>query len=96
MKPPLIGLTTDPAGRGYGYHTAVDYVHAVLRAGGAPVLLPPVGDAAIDSWLDALDGVVLIGGGDIDPELFDGGAHPQAGRRPPPGGPRPAGRPKPG
>jgi len=76
MKPPLIGLTTYPAGQGYGYHTPVDYVHAVLRAGGAPVLLPPVGDAAIDSWLDALDGVVLIGGGDIDPELFDGGAHP--------------------
>ena len=76
MKPPLIGLTTYPAGQGYGYHTPVDYVHAVLRAGGAPVLLPPVGESAIDSWLAALDGVVLIGGGDIAPALFDGGAHP--------------------
>jgi putative glutamine amidotransferase len=76
MKPPLIGLTTYPAGQGYGYHTPVDYVHAVVRAGGVPVLLPPVGKTAIDSWLAVLDGVVLIGGGDIAPALFDGGAHP--------------------
>jgi hypothetical protein len=64
---PLIGLTTYPAGQGYGYHTPVDYVHAVVRAGGVPVLLPPVGKTAIDSWLAVLDGVVLIGGGDIAP-----------------------------
>ncbi|BBF84740.1 predicted glutamine amidotransferase [Aquitalea magnusonii] len=76
MKPPLIGLTTYPAGQGHGYHTPLDYVHAVVRAGGAPVLLPPVGQSAIDSWLAALDGVVLIGGGDIAPALFDGGLHP--------------------
>ncbi|WP_287878026.1 gamma-glutamyl-gamma-aminobutyrate hydrolase family protein [Aquitalea sp.] len=76
MKPPLIGLTTYPAGQGYGYHTPVDYVHAVVRAGGVPVLLPPVGESAIERWLAVLDGVVLIGGGDIAPALFDGGAHP--------------------
>lgn len=76
MKPPLIGLTTYPAGQGHGYHTPVDYVHAVVRAGGAPVLLPPVGASAIASWLQALDGVVLIGGGDIDPQRFAGGGHP--------------------
>ncbi len=76
MKPPVIGLTTYPSGQGYGYHTPVEYVHAVARAGGVPVLLPPLGGEMVEAWLERVDGVVLIGGGDINPSLFDGGEHP--------------------
>jgi putative glutamine amidotransferase len=43
----------------------------VRAAGGRPVLLPP-GDEDPASVVDHVDGVVLCGGGDIDPALFGG------------------------
>jgi putative glutamine amidotransferase len=52
------------------------YSEAVQRAGGIAVLLPP--DAAVtgdpDTLLDALDGLILAGGRDVDPALY--GAEP--------------------
>jgi putative glutamine amidotransferase len=52
------------------------YSEAVQRAGGIAVLLPP--DAAVtedpDALLDALDGLILAGGRDVDPALY--GAEP--------------------
>jgi putative glutamine amidotransferase len=41
------------------------YVNAIIRSGGVPVLLPAVAGAAREV-LDALDGLVLSGGGDVD------------------------------
>jgi len=52
------------------------YVQAVLRAGGVPLLLPPVGKLAAEAVLPRLDGLILSGGGDIDPILFAGQPHP--------------------
>lgn len=75
MTKPLIGLTTYPPGPGHGHHTPELYVKAVVRAGGVPVMLPHVGADMVDHWLDGLDGVVLIGGGDIEPARYDGGHH---------------------
>lgn len=75
MAKPVIGLTTYPPGPGHGHHTPDDYVNAVVRAGGVPVLLPHVGVTMVEEWLSCVDGVVLIGGGDIDPEHYDGGRH---------------------
>lgn len=45
------------------------YVERVAAAGGRPVLLP--GAAAVD-LLDVVDGLVLTGGGDVDPSLYGG------------------------
>jgi putative glutamine amidotransferase len=77
VRPPLIGVTTyhrERAGR--PRFTLPDaYVEAVRGAGGLPVLLPP-GEAQVDAVLDRLDGLVLSGGGDLDPARFGGGAHP--------------------
>jgi gamma-glutamyl-gamma-aminobutyrate hydrolase PuuD len=39
------------------------------------VLLPP-SDAAVEETLDALDGLLLSGGADIDPALYGAGEHP--------------------
>jgi gamma-glutamyl-gamma-aminobutyrate hydrolase PuuD len=50
------------------------YLDAVVRAGGAPVLLPPVGTD--ESVVDLLDGLLLIGGADIDPEMYGDEPHP--------------------
>lgn len=73
MRRPLIGITTyhrDGAERP-AYSVPATYVDAVRRCGGQPVLLPP-GEADAASLLDGVQGVVLCGGGDIDPALFGG------------------------
>lgn len=52
------------------------YVESVERAGGRPVLLPPLADA-IEETLDSLDGIVFSGGSDIDPAHYGADPHPQ-------------------
>jgi gamma-glutamyl-gamma-aminobutyrate hydrolase PuuD len=54
----------------------LDYVDAVERAGGRPVLIPP-SEAGIDETLDALDGIVFSGGADVDPTMYGADAHPE-------------------
>ena len=53
------------------------YVDMVARAGGLPVLLPPTdGVAAV---LDRLDGLILSGGGDVDPARYGAERSPACG-----------------
>ena len=48
-----------------------DYVEAVLRAGGTPVLFPAIGDMdRLSALLDRVDGLLLTGGPDIDPSEY--------------------------
>jgi gamma-glutamyl-gamma-aminobutyrate hydrolase PuuD len=49
-------------------------VRAVERAGGRALLVPP-NDDGVDETLDALDGLILSGGSDLDPELYGQEAH---------------------
>lgn len=47
---------------------AAGYYDSILRAGGIPVVLPPLEcEDDIQSALDRLDGFLLIGGADLDP-----------------------------
>lgn len=58
------------------------YVDAVAAAGGVPVLLPPVEHGATEA-LDALAGLVLTGGADVDPARYGEEQHAEtAGLRP--------------
>lgn len=71
--PPLIaiplGSPTDGATSLYALGAA--YVAAIYAAGGVPVLLPPDDDpTALVARLDAFDGLLLAGGGDVLPEFY--------------------------
>jgi putative glutamine amidotransferase len=54
-----------------------NYIDAAHRAGGLAVLLPP--DPALaerpDQALDLIDGLMLAGGADIDPDVYDAERH---------------------
>ena len=76
---PLIGLTTERAdSERPSFSVLAAYVHAVASAGGAPVLIPcGLDEAALRAILTRIAGLVLTGGGDIDPAAY--GDPPSAG-----------------
>src|SRR5262249_8041328 len=53
--------------------TMVDYVESIHRAGGEPSELRL--DASIGDVLARVDGVLLTGGGDVDPSLYGEAPH---------------------
>ena len=53
-----------------------DYVRGVERAGGRALLVPP-SEEGVEETLDALDGLLLSGGADLDPALYRADAHPE-------------------
>jgi putative glutamine amidotransferase len=73
-SPPLIGLTTYGRNEYGAFTLPTEYVDAVRRAGGIPVLIPP-GEAQVGALVEWLDGLILTGGPDVDPDHYDGLPH---------------------
>lgn len=49
----------------------LDYVEGVAQAGGAPLVLPPVGEQRMaETVIGCLDGLLLSGGSDLDPSYY--------------------------
>ncbi len=75
---PVIGITGN-----YGDSTcklAEGYYKSVLKAGGVPVIIPPLADTdAIINTLESIDGLILSGGGDYDPRYADEEPDPKLG-----------------
>ena len=67
---PVVGITTNYESIDATVRSA--YYRQILRAGGTPLLIPPVADiSTILSTLDTVDAVLLTGGGDFNP-LWNG------------------------
>jgi len=72
---PVVGITTYVTQASWGHWDVeaalvpATYVHAIERAGGRPVLIPP-SEEGIAETLDAVDGLLLSGGSDLDPQLY--------------------------
>jgi gamma-glutamyl-gamma-aminobutyrate hydrolase PuuD len=80
---PLVGITTyaEPGVRWGAWEVPaalvpLDYVAAVERAGGRPLLVPPSLDG-IDETLEVVDALIFSGGSDVDPATYGAKPHPE-------------------
>jgi putative glutamine amidotransferase len=55
------------------------YLRAIEGAGGIPVVVPPMGPAALGGLLDRVSGVCLSGGPDLDPVAYGASRHEKLG-----------------
>jgi putative glutamine amidotransferase len=81
MTAPIIGVTTSSEVTSKGVARAflnASYIRAVERAGGVPLLLTPYHSPdALKRFAEQVDGLLLTGGGDIDPVRFGEQTHPK-------------------
>ncbi|MAT69028.1 MAG: gamma-glutamyl-gamma-aminobutyrate hydrolase [Planctomycetaceae bacterium] len=81
MSKPVIAInadyrTTNHGAQAFSY-VAAGYYDAIVEAGGLPVVLPPYADEAdLEAVLERVDGVMLIGGADLDPRRDGWMLHP--------------------
>ncbi len=70
VSKPVIGITSDIEDNYYRLRN--EYVHAVIKAGGIPLLLPPQESSHL---VNILDGLIIPGGNDPDPSYYDETPH---------------------
>jgi putative glutamine amidotransferase len=71
MKP-RVGITATPAIHDDRLVEEINrsYVRSVIDAGGVPLILPVLDPGDVDAAMEGLDGLLLSGGGDIDPTRY--------------------------
>ncbi len=71
MKKPVIAINADYRGATHNQapfsYLASGYYDQISKAGGVPIILPPMKSESILQILDHVDGCMLIGGCDLDP-----------------------------
>lgn len=78
---PVIGMTLDDEHGRPGVHVLRDdYVRSVKQAEAIQLVIAPTRPQDAGPLLDRLDGLLLTGGIDVDPELFDQPPHPKLRR----------------
>ena len=83
MARPLIGITGQLEAAHWGdwvreaVLSPLTYTRAVERAGGTPVILPPVPPESVAALIAGLDGLLLTGGTDVNPALYEAEPHEQ-------------------
>jgi putative glutamine amidotransferase len=77
MGRPIIGITSELDAARWGDWireaaiSPLSYTRTVERAGGAPVMVPPVPPASVAAYIETFDGLVFSGGRDMDASLYD-------------------------
>ena len=79
IQSPVIGLTAlrSPDQTSYHHILTGPYVRCITAAGGYPIVLPSILERC-DQALDMVDGLMLIGGGDIEGKHLGAENHPKA------------------
>jgi putative glutamine amidotransferase len=76
---PVIGITTSPQLNKYGWPYHAGYsanAKAVLQAGGAPLFIPlELPEDVLRTIFERVDGVLLSGGQDVDPQFYNAEQH---------------------
>lgn len=54
-------------------------IEAIVKSGGAPVILPSVDPKFVDDYIDLFDGIVFAGGFDVDPTFYGEEPHLKLG-----------------
>jgi gamma-glutamyl-gamma-aminobutyrate hydrolase PuuD len=81
MSRPIIGITGELEAARWGYWireavvSPVSYTRTIERSGGTPVVLPPVPASSVPGLIARIDGLVVAGGRDVDPSLYEQSAH---------------------
>jgi putative glutamine amidotransferase len=79
---PLIGITTYVNQTQFAVYDTMSavlpwtYIEQVRNAGGRPLLVPPCPDGGLEV-LTGLDGLIIAGGGDVEPARYGEEAHPE-------------------
>jgi putative glutamine amidotransferase len=85
MALPRIGISASPRvletsmGPLHAHAVTVGYVDGVRRAGGLPIVLPILSAADVPALLAGIDGLVMTGGGDVDPARYGQPRDPSTG-----------------
>lgn len=83
MSRPIIGITGELEAARWriwireAVVSPVSYARVIERAGGTPVVLPPVPASSVPSLIARIDGLLLADGTDVDPSLYEQPAHEQ-------------------
>lgn len=68
---PIIGINLDLEGAEHRESKiSVLYYEAIKKAGGIPILIPPISSADLREIMPKLDGILMIGGADYPPSLY--------------------------
>ncbi|MDX2270429.1 MAG: gamma-glutamyl-gamma-aminobutyrate hydrolase family protein [Cyanobacteriota bacterium] len=78
LPPPTIGITSYGRQASGHFYLPHRYLQAVRQAGGLPIVLPSTDlpHPDLQELLAHLDGIIISGGGDIEPHHYGGSFHP--------------------
>lgn len=79
MSKPVVALTaaTKPVEGMMRVRLNQAYIDAVRAAGLVPLVVPPLSESELAGVVEAVQGIVLTGGEDVDPSEFGAERHPQ-------------------
>jgi putative glutamine amidotransferase len=79
LKNPIIGITCSQDDIESNYILRKYYVNVIEYFGGVPVILPAVNNKLIENHINLISGLILSGGGDVDPLYFNKEPNPSCG-----------------